>query len=260
MITILPIERLEEMNPYIEESLFARNGQNGYFFVALGEKKYWLKFQNIDGDLVILYADKDHFILATDSSTMREAAERINSPDDGILQLYEFFLEISANDVFQLEAMENSVVDLEDRLLTEKKPGAEWNSRILTIRKQLIKMKRYYVEMEFLTDELSAIDDSFLLIDRKFDRLLNFVLHLQEYIEQVQEAHQAQIDYEQNNLMKIFTVVTSIFLPLTLITGWYGMNLKMPEFNWAMGYPFVIGVSVVVVLGLIAYFKHKKWF
>ena len=41
--------------------------------------------------------------------------------------------------------------------------------------------------------------------------------------------YQAQIDIEQNNLMKFFTVVTSIFAPLTLITGWYGMNLKLPE-------------------------------
>ena len=114
--------------------------------------------------------------------------------------------------------------------------------------------------MEFLTDELSAIDPSFGFIDKKFDRLLEFVLHLQEYIEQVREAYQSQIDIEQNNIMKVFTVVTSIFLPLTLIAGWYGMNLQMPEFHWAWGYPFVIAVSLSVVVALIVIFKRKKWF
>ena len=54
-------------------------------------------------------------------------------------------------------------------------------------------MKRYYEQMEFLTDELRAVDPSFAFIDKKFDRLLEFVLHLQEYIESVREAYQSQI-------------------------------------------------------------------
>lgn len=59
--------------------------------------------------------------------------------------------------------------------------------------------------------------------------------------------------------MKFFTVVTAIFMPLTLITGWFGMNLIMPEFRWRHGYPYVIGLSVLVVVVMIALFKRKKW-
>jgi magnesium transporter len=59
--------------------------------------------------------------------------------------------------------------------------------------------------------------------------------------------------------MKIFTVITSIFLPLTLLVGWYGMNLQMPEFNWPFGYPFVILLSVIVVIVSIVIFKRRKW-
>ena len=59
--------------------------------------------------------------------------------------------------------------------------------------------------------------------------------------------------------MKVFTVVTAIFLPLTLLAGWYGMNFDMPEFKSVYGYPVVIAVSAAIVLFLILIFKKKKW-
>lgn len=260
MIKILQISEINKMKEHIGTNLFTRLSQNGYFFIPLADKKYCIKFQWLDGKDVTIYADSENFIVATDSNKVEEAVKNIDIPDDGILQLHEFFLELSGNDIYDLEALENKVISLEDRLLTEKHPRSEGTASIIKVRKDLIKVKRYYVEMEFLTDEIAAADPSFTFIDKKFDRLLDFVLHLQEYIEQVREAYQSQIDIEQNNLMKIFTVVTSIFLPLTLIAGWYGMNLQMPEFKWAMGYPFVIAISVIVVLGLVIFFKRKKWF
>ena len=60
--------------------------------------------------------------------------------------------------------------------------------------------------------------------------------------------------------MKVFTIVTVLFLPLTLLTGWYGMNfIHMPELQWRFSYPVLIAISLVVVLGLVWYFKRKKW-
>ncbi|MGE5677556.1 MAG: CorA family divalent cation transporter, partial [Pseudomonadota bacterium] len=61
-----------------------------------------------------------------------------------------------------------------------------------------------------------------------------------------------------NHIMKLFTVVTTIFLPLSLIASWYGMNFAyMPELKWAYGYPAVILVSIIVaVLSLIYFKKH----
>lgn len=64
----------------------------------------------------------------------------------------------------------------------------------------------------------------------------------------------------ENLESKVFTMVTSIFLPLTLIAGWYGMNLNMPEFGWKYGYLFVAGLCVLVVIVWLIVFKKKKWF
>ena len=61
--------------------------------------------------------------------------------------------------------------------------------------------------------------------------------------------------------MKLLTIVTTIFLPLSLIVGWYGMNFQgMPELSWAYGYPAVIAVSVLIAVCLVIYFKKKRWF
>ena len=77
----------------------------------------------------------------------------------------------------------------------------------------------------------------------------------------MREAYQAQIDIEQNNIMKLFTLITAIFLPLTLMVGWYGMNFKyMYELDSIYGYPVFIVVSFIVCVLLILYFKKKRWF
>ena len=60
--------------------------------------------------------------------------------------------------------------------------------------------------------------------------------------------------------MTLLTVVTTIFMPLTLIAGWYGMNfVNMPELHWPYGYPVIIVVSLMIVAGALLYFKKKKW-
>ena len=77
----------------------------------------------------------------------------------------------------------------------------------------------------------------------------------------MRELFQAEIDIRQNHIMKILTIVTTIFLPLSLVAGWYGMNFAyMPELSWKYGYPAVIVVSALVTLiCLLIMNKEKFW-
>ena len=85
------------------------------------------------------------------------------------------------------------------------------------------------------------------------DSLNNSVVHLQD-------AHQATMDLKLNDTMKILTVLTSIFFPLTIIVGWYGMNfVNMPELKWRFGYVYVIVLSLCVSGVLLLIAKKKKW-
>ena len=90
-------------------------------------------------------------------------------------------------------------------------------------------------------------------------RLQDMVTGQREYVAQLRDLIQAQMDVKLNRIMTLLTVITSIFLPLTLIAGWYGMNFKyMPELNWKLGYPAVILLCVAIVIACVRYFR-KKW-
>ena len=98
------------------------------------------------------------------------------------------------------------------------------------------------------------------MFTNRINRLFQGVNNLRDYVTQVREAYQAQVDINQNTLMKLFTVVTTIFLPLTLIVGWYGMNFNMPEYSLSYGYSVVIIISISIVVICIVWFKKNKWF
>ena len=83
---------------------------------------------------------------------------------------------------------------------------------------------------------------------------------LLDYAMQVRDLYDAQLGVRQNRIMTLLTVITTIFMPLTLIVGWYGMNFRyMPELEWRFGYPAVIALSVAIVAYCLILFKKKKW-
>ena len=141
---------------------------------------------------------------------------------------------------------------------------------ITSRRKELLRLKRYYGQLSGIFDDICTNDNGLLsgaavrlltVLGTRCERYYNEVCSLQEIVDRMREAYQSQLEIKQNELMKLFTVVTVIFLPLTLLVGWYGMNFtSMPEIHWRFGYLAVIAVSVATVIFLIWYFKRKKWF
>ena len=91
-------------------------------------------------------------------------------------------------------------------------------------------------------------------------RLLAEAEDLREYSSQIYDMYQSRINIKQNKVMQFLTVITTIFMPLTLITGWYGMNFRnMPELAWKYGYVAVIIISALLLLAELCIFKRKKW-
>ena len=81
-----------------------------------------------------------------------------------------------------------------------------------------------------------------------------------EYIIQLRDLVQNQLSVRQNKIMTLLTVVTSIFMPLTLITGWYGMNFRyMPELEYRVSYPMVLVICIVIVAVSLWWFRKQKW-
>src|SRR5699024_5094121 len=144
--------------------------------------------------------------------------------------------------------LEAAISDGETEVLT----GAHeaYLDRIITWRQELLRLKRYYEQLDSIFDDLADNDNG--LLDKKsvrrfanlgnrMERYLNAVQARLESVAQLLEASQAHLSNQQNDLMKIFTVVTAVCLPLTLLACWYGMNFaNMPELRWKYGYPAVI--------------------
>jgi magnesium transporter len=81
-----------------------------------------------------------------------------------------------------------------------------------------------------------------------------------ERLEYLQNTFLGLVNIEQNQVIKIFTVVTVVFMPPTLIASIYGMNFSvMPELTWMVGYPFAIALMIISSMLFLWYFKRKKW-
>lgn len=181
--------------------------------------------------------------------------------------IYVFFENTTTHDAAYLEGLEQEVSALENALITSGKRDCV--KEIITLRKKLMVLKRHYEQLLNVLDAISEneneiLGDHFLryfkIFSGRVDRLYHNVLNLRDYVTQVREAYQAEVDISLNSIMKLFTVLSAIFMPLTLIVGWYGMNLKMPEFSWRFGYPMVIGLSLITIASCIFLFKKYKWF
>jgi len=74
------------------------------------------------------------------------------------------------------------------------------------------------------------------------------------------ENHLTLITNRLNEVIKVLTLISTVFLPITFITGWYGMNFRhMPELDWPWAYPLTLAATVAVAVVMLAYFKRKKW-
>ncbi|MEG2232152.1 MAG: CorA family divalent cation transporter [Lachnospiraceae bacterium] len=218
------------------------------------------------------YFNKEVLVFVTDGCKILDAViQRLLTSSghcEDLMHIIYLLLERKTEFDYQLqEDLEEQISGLEEALITSKKN--ECIEEIIGLRKELMALKRYYEQLMFVCDEMSDNENGFLSkrcvramqsLTSRMERLENGIRSLQDYVTQVREAYQAQVDIKQNQIMQVFTVITAVFLPLTLIVGWYGMNLKMPELQWEYSYPVVIVLSVAEVLLFMIFFKKKHWF
>ncbi len=141
--------------------------------------------------------------------------------------------------------------------------------RVNEIRSNLRILRRHYEQLLDLGQELEENENCFFeeknlryfhLFTARVARLIDMTGTVREYTFQLRELQESKLNIKQNHIITILTIVTTIFAPLTLITGWYGMNFAhMPELQSVWGYPAVILVSLLIAGGCLFYFHKKKW-
>ena len=182
--------------------------------------------------------------------------------------LYDFLEQIICDDRKMLEGYDHTLDELEDQILGGNTEGVL--EQIAEIRNDLRDLKIHYTQLIDVCQELEENENHFFkdeneryfhLVAQRIERLLEMLLTLVDFTIQLREFCQSKIDEKQNRNLAFLTIISSIFMPLTLIAGWYGMNFKyMPELDKVWAYPLVFVVSVMIVVVCIVFFKKNKWF
>lgn len=177
-----------------------------------------------------------------------------------------FFMEFLNDDIELLERYEGHLFLLEERALRGNIRNLLTN--ILKARRELTRLRNYYEQMKDLARELMGNSKNYFDPDRlqllsrlsdRADQLQGIAQQAIDYCQTLRDFEQAQSDHKQNKTIQFLTIMTSIFFPLTVITGWYGMNFTyMPEIDTKYGYFIVIAVSAAVIAVELIILKIRK--
>lgn len=167
------------------------------------------------------------------------------------------------------EQLRNDLTEMEESIVhgTVKE---SFNVELLAIKKKVLKYVNYYDQILDIAETLEENDNEILDEDRliyitnltnKVTRLRDDMNAMSNIADHIQDAYATFLDQKLNSTMKRFTIITTIFFPLTIIVGWYGMNFQnMPELAWKYGYLYVILLSAVTILILSWVGRKNKWF
>lgn len=150
------------------------------------------------------------------------------------------------------------------------KPTSRAHQEIQYVKKDLIAFRKsiYPVReaMGKILKEEPEIVEKFTL--RHFSDVYDHTIHIAETVETLRDltgglsdSYVTTINYRMNEVIKVLTIISTIFIPLTFIAGVYGMNFDfMPELRWKWGYPVIMLFMLSAALWMIFYMKRKKWF
>ncbi len=166
-----------------------------------------------------------------------------------------------------LEALGEKIELLQEEVVANPKPDTLKD--IHALKRNLLFVRRAVWPLREATNGLSRSECPFLHEPTKvfFRDVYDHVVQIVDTIETLREMVSTSLDIylssvsnRLNTVMRVLTVITTIFMPLTFIAGIYGMNFEyMPELKWEWGYPIVLGLMGVVAAGMLIRFRQRKW-
>lgn len=157
----------------------------------------------------------------------------------------------------EITRLSKGIADVDEDILLEIKTMFDRN---MSIRENIIDKQRVVSNMlksEIFPNELKP---KLSIIVKDINSLIEHTKFGFERLEYLQDTFLGLVNIEQNKIIKIFTVVSVIFMPPTLIASMYGMNFKhMPELDWKLGYPLSILMMISTCGFILYYFRKKKW-
>lgn len=254
--------KIDEFDNYlfiILKMLHFKNGEDLLFeqvSIVMG-KDYVITFQEADGDVF----DELRERIASDKG-------RIRSLGADYL-MYSIIDAVVDNYLAVVEAFGDRIEELEEKVFEEESDSNLTANIIQGLKREILKIRRSVYPVREVISHLDKTDHH--LIDIKthnFIRdLFDHIIHVNESIELYREMvwslldmYMSIISNKMNEVMKMLTIIATIFIPLTFIAGIYGMNFdNMPELHYKYSYFILLGVMAIIFLCMVYYFRRKKW-
>lgn len=175
---------------------------------------------------------------------------------------------------YALDVISENIEKIEEDILDD--PQSDQLHKIHSLRRDIIYFRKSVWSLRdgvnsLLRDEVSLISNEVRVFLRDvYDHVVQVLDSLETSREMVfglYDMYMSGLSNRMNEVMKVLTIIATIFIPLTFIAGIYGMNfdpevspLNMPELSWYYGYPFSIFLMILLTVGMIIYFRRKGWF
>jgi magnesium transporter len=166
-----------------------------------------------------------------------------------------------------LEEFGNKIEDLEEMLITNSDDALVY--KIQSLKKESIKIRKSIFPLREVINKIEKYQDKLIDADTKtyFRDLYDHTIHViettetyRDHIWGLMDMHMTNISNKMNNVMKVLTIIATIFIPLTFLAGIYGMNFEnMPELKWEYGYYIFWATLIVIFILMVFYFKKKRW-
>jgi magnesium transporter len=167
-----------------------------------------------------------------------------------------------------LEKLGENTESLEDEVMLE--PTTKTAQKIHNLKREMISLRRSIWPLrEIISNmqrgESKLIDKTTMIYLRDvYDhtiQVMDSVETFRDVLSGMLDIYLSSISNRMNEVIKVLTIIATIFIPLTFIAGVYGMNFQfMPELQWKWGYPFGLSIMISVAVLMISYFRRKKWF
>ena len=167
----------------------------------------------------------------------------------------------------KLEIIEDKIDEIERSIVTDARP--ELLTRIFDLRRTVAHLRRVATQEREVLIQMSRGDFAFVsdkaqvyykdIYDHLF-RIVEVADNHRETLSVMVQVYVSMVSNQLNHTMRVLTVIATLMLPLTVITGIYGMNFEtMPELHWRYGYPLIILVMAIVSGGMLLYFRRRNW-
>lgn len=167
-----------------------------------------------------------------------------------------------------LEKVGDQLAGLEEELV--QNPSQSSLARVHHYKRELLKMRKSIWPLRDVINELYKEEPAYIMEDTRvflrdlYDHTIQIVDTIEIFRDTVsglQDLYMSAVGNRMNEIMKVLTIMASIFIPLTFIAGIYGMNFEyIPELKWHYGYFMAWAVMLCCVVGMVLYFRSKKWF